>query len=85
MEFASNGDVESVSSYKSQLYDNSSEDNFFDCNSEFCDKVSHLEREHFDALHLDNADNNATFSTSEERRSQENFLKGFREGKLSCP
>ena len=79
MEFASDGDAGSVSSYKSQrtaqLYDELSDDDFFsDCSSQLNDEVSRLEREYFDALHVDNVDNNATFSTSDGMVSQERFL-----------
>ena len=50
-----NADANSVSNGSigtAQLYDDVSDDEFSDANSEFVDEVARLEREYFDALHM---------------------------------
>ena len=50
-----NADANSVSNGSNgtvQLYDDVSDDEFSDANSEFVDEVARLEREYFDALHV---------------------------------
>ena len=54
-----------ASQHTAQLYEDMSDDEFSDTNSEFFDEVAHLEREYFDALHVENVLENAAYANSD--------------------
>ena len=44
-----------------QRYENVSDDEFSDANSEFIEEVARLEREYFDSLHVENVPENPSY------------------------